>query len=127
MLDCYDCDPKAVRDLGVMYRILDELPERIGMTKITKPYLFFHKDRPEEEPGITGIIIIAESHISLHSFPARGNYLTMDVYSCKEFQKDKVKAFVKELCNPKKIEEEYVYRGKLFLKNEEAPAQAHKP
>lgn len=112
MLDCYECDGKAVRDMNTVYRLLDELPPFIGMTKITKPYVFFHQDRPGEEPGVTGFVVIAESHIAVHTFPARGNYLTLDVYSCKEFDRKKAVAFVKKLFHPKLVEEEFVERGK---------------
>ncbi|MCX6767233.1 MAG: S-adenosylmethionine decarboxylase [Candidatus Micrarchaeota archaeon] len=118
MVDAYECEPGAVRSLDNVYRFLDELPAKIGMTKITKPYLFFHKDRPEEEPGITGFVVIAESHISIHTFPARGNYLTMDIYSCKDFDKGYVLSYIRKLFKPAKMEHHHLVRGKHFAKQE---------
>jgi len=118
MVDAYECDPQAVRSLDTVYKFLDELPARIKMTKITKPYLFFHQDRPDEEPGITGFVVIAESHISIHTFPARENYLTMDIYSCKDFDREYALSYIKTLFKPKKIEHHHLIRGKHFAKQE---------
>ena len=33
---------------------------------------------------MSGFVIIAESHISVHTFPDRG-YLNIDIFSCKDF------------------------------------------
>jgi len=116
MLDLYGCNGNKARDLNQIFNFLDELPAKIGMTKITKPYVFFHKDKPGEEPGITGMVIIAESHISIHTFPARENYVTMDVYSCKLFDKEKVTRMIADELKPQKIDAQFVLRGRQFEK-----------
>ena len=33
---------------------------------------------------MSGIVLIAESHISVHTFPDRG-YVNIDIFSCKDF------------------------------------------
>ena len=40
MLDLNDCNPGILDDLEACFRLLHDLPEKIGMTKITQPYLF---------------------------------------------------------------------------------------
>jgi S-adenosylmethionine decarboxylase len=40
-----------------------------------------------EDWGISGFVLIAESHISAHTFPEHG-YLWVDVFSCKTFDAD---------------------------------------
>src|SRR3954469_18813187 len=55
------------------------------MTKISVPYVVQYDggDKPEDK-GVTGFVIIAESHISIHTFPDRGSGW-LDVFSCKGF------------------------------------------
>jgi S-adenosylmethionine decarboxylase len=47
------------------------------------------KYRVEQAYGYTAILVIAESHISLHTFPEE-NFFTFDCYSCKSFDVDAV-------------------------------------
>ena len=87
VLDGYECDPKRLADLECVYDFLDRAPEVIGMTKIMPPYVFKFDPlppRPPEDAGISGFVIIAESHISIHTYPERA-YLSADVFSCKVF------------------------------------------
>jgi S-adenosylmethionine decarboxylase proenzyme len=35
-------------------------------------------------PGVTGIAMLKESHMAVHTWPEYG-YVTFDVYSCREF------------------------------------------
>jgi S-adenosylmethionine decarboxylase len=87
VLDGYECDPKRLADLECIYDFLDRAPEVIGMTRIMPPYVFkFNPQppRPPEDAGISGFVIIAESHISVHTYPERA-YLSADFFSCKAF------------------------------------------
>tara|TARA_B100000686_G_scaffold106492_1_gene113539 strand:- start:2363 stop:2683 length:321 start_codon:yes stop_codon:yes gene_type:complete len=55
------------------------------MVKISKPLVVEYTDGISKiDWGITGFVLIAESHISIHTFPER-NYVNIDVFSCKEF------------------------------------------
>ncbi len=64
--------------------LLDRYPDEIGMTKISVPHVFaYHGDKPEDW-GVSGFVIIAESHIAIHTFPEHGQ-VWVDVFSCKGF------------------------------------------
>jgi len=84
MLDLNDCNSAVLDDLEACFRLLNELPEKIGMTKITQPYVFRYRGLVPEDEGITGVTIIAESHISLHTYPKK-NFVFVDIFSCKPF------------------------------------------
>jgi S-adenosylmethionine decarboxylase len=84
MLDLNDCNSAILDDLEACFRLLNELPEQIGMTKITQPYVFRYSGLVPEDEGITGVTIIAESHISLHTYPKK-NFVFIDIFSCKPF------------------------------------------
>lgn len=88
MIDAYGCDPKVLDDPRKLYAFLDETPGLLGMNKLSAPHLIHADGNDAHDPGgWTGIVLIAESHISLHTFVKR-QFVTLDVYSCKHFNAD---------------------------------------
>ena len=84
VIDGYGADVAMLEDADAIYQFLDEYPEAIGMTKITPPHVYEYAGQKPEDVGISGFVLIAESHISVHTFPRR-RYVNIDVFSCKEF------------------------------------------
>ncbi len=113
MLDLSSCNPSKLDDLDLCFRILDTLPQQIGMTKITAPYVFRYEGLVPEDRGITGTVIIAESHISIHTFPIK-SYAFMDIFSCKPFDVESAKLLCVDLFECKDPEIVVVDRGKKF-------------
>lgn len=69
----------------------------------------FHKFNPY---GITGVLLLAESHIAWHSWPEYG-YLAIDIFTCgsKTIPDRALEFFIKKL-KPRKIKVKKIYRGK---------------
>jgi S-adenosylmethionine decarboxylase len=86
-VDGYTGATEKLQDLEFIRRFLDDFPDAIGMTKIIAPAVTTYQGPVQEDWGISGFVIIAESHISVHTFPAR-NYIWLDIFSCKEFDAD---------------------------------------
>ena len=84
MLDGYGCDRSKLESETFVYRFLDEFPDDIGMTKIMQPSVLSYDGPDSSECGISGFVLIAESHVSIHTFPATG-YVSIDIFSCKSF------------------------------------------
>jgi len=84
ILDGYCQDSLIIGNLSEVHKFLDKFPEEMGMTKVLPPYVFQYQSSSPRDSGISGIVIIAESHISIHTFPAQ-NYLSVDIFSCKPF------------------------------------------
>ncbi len=84
IIDGYGGDPNQLADENVVSVILDQYPEMMGMTKITQPKVLRYKGTKPEDWGVSGYVMIAESHISMHTFPERG-LVWADIFSCKEF------------------------------------------
>ena len=114
MLDAYNCDPKILNEADLVYKILDVLPEKIGLKKLMKPYVLFAKGNKKRDPGgWSGFVMIQESHISLHTFIKR-RFITADVYSCKKFNAKKVINYFKKAFKTKDIETYVETRGKKY-------------
>ena len=88
IVDGYGGDVGVMEDPDALFRFLDEYPDAIGMTKITPPQVYTYAGRKPEDNGLSGFVLIAESHISVHTFPRR-QYINIDVFSCMEFDASK--------------------------------------
>ena len=88
MIDLNECDSKKLDNLDLCFSFLDDLPDLIHMTKITQPHVFRYSGLVPEDKGITGMVIIAESHITIHTFPLK-EYAFIDIFSCKPFDTDR--------------------------------------
>jgi S-adenosylmethionine decarboxylase len=84
VVDGFVDDPQTLSAIEPIFDLLNSLPDQIGMTKIIQPYVFRYHGVVPEDWGVTGMVIIAESHISIHTFPEH-NRFHMDVFSCKPF------------------------------------------
>jgi S-adenosylmethionine decarboxylase len=115
MLDGYGCDREKLEDLNAIYKILDELPARIGMTRIMPPYVFRYSGLKPEDWGISGFVLIAESHISIHTFPEKG-YVSVDIFSCKLFDTEFASDYFREAFGMDKMETNVLDRGTEFPK-----------
>lgn len=93
IIDGFGQDKTILQDEKFIYELLDKLPAKIGMTKISEPVVFRYSGVKPEDWGISGLVFIAESHISLHTFVER-NFINIDVFSCKDFDAEQV---IKEL------------------------------
>jgi S-adenosylmethionine decarboxylase len=116
MLDGYGCDRERLENLSLIYNFLSEYPARIEMTKIMPPYVFRYEAKNQEDWGISGFVLIAESHISIHTFPEK-NYLSLDIFSCKEFDSKRAIAHVSEMFGVQKSEVKLTDRGLEFPKD----------
>lgn len=96
MIDCFGCPKETLQNKGAIEKFLGTLPEILGMKKLISPYVVTYEGGETwDRGGITGFMLIAESHISIHTFPHDG-FFTADVYSCKPFDVKKATDYFKE-------------------------------
>lgn len=87
ILDFYGCDKQAVNSEDKIKTIIGEIAALARVTIVSEQY---HSYEPY---GITGIAIVSESHISLHTWPEY-DYLGVDIFSCKEFDEKVIITFL---------------------------------
>lgn len=88
VIDGFGCDYNQAGDPEHIRQFLDSFPESIEMTKISDPLVTIYHGKHPEDWGVSGFVMIAESHISVHTFPER-SHINIDVFSCKEFDAKK--------------------------------------
>ena len=73
-----------LRDRARLAGLLDTLPALLGMHPIAPAQVVEVGPNNLKDPGgLSGFVMIAESHISFHTFPARG-FVTIDLYTCRD-------------------------------------------
>ena len=116
LLEATGCKKEKLTDVGLMSKVLDELPGKMQMTKIMPPYVFKYNGQYEEDWGISGIVLIAESHIAFHTFPEKG-FLTVDIFSCKDFDTRAAIDEIVKIFEPESWDEQLIMRGREFPKS----------
>lgn len=72
----YDCNRELLKDEMYLLKIVKEAADIAGSLIVSTFYYKFGANG-----GISVVAIIAESHISIHTWPEHG-YATVDVYTC---------------------------------------------
>jgi len=75
LLELKDCNEEALNDLGFLRSTLVEAAKDCGATVLGES---FHPFNPH---GVSGVVIIAESHLSVHTWPEYG-YAAVDIFTC---------------------------------------------
>ncbi len=75
LLELKECNPRLLNDLDHIRNSLLRAAEDLGAHVVGES---FHQFSPQ---GVTGILSIAESHISIHTWPEYG-YAAADIFTC---------------------------------------------
>jgi S-adenosylmethionine decarboxylase len=75
LLELHDCSSEILNNLETVKAALVEAAKRAEATIID---VLFHEFNPF---GISGVVVIAESHLSIHTWPEY-RYAAVDIFSC---------------------------------------------
>ena len=80
--DLYQCagDSALMLDADAIASLCQHHTERAGLTSVGDKWVKF-PDWQGHPGGVTGTILLAESHLAIHTWPETGN-VTLDVYVC---------------------------------------------
>jgi S-adenosylmethionine decarboxylase len=81
----FDCDSDAINNLDAVKGALIEAAKRAQATIVD---VVFHEFNPF---GISGVVVIAESHLSIHTWPEY-RYCAVDIFSCGEVLQPEIAA-----------------------------------
>lgn len=108
IIDFYDCHPDLLDDVEALERILLEAADIAKATIINSQ---FHQFSPQ---GVSGTIIIAESHLNIHTWPEH-NYAALDLFTCgKDLDSEAAVTYLKESLKAKRSHVQVLDRGNLL-------------
>ena len=85
LLELFECDLDAINNLEAVKAALIEAAKRAQATIVD---VVFHEFNPF---GISGVVVIAESHLSIHTWPEY-RYAAVDIFSCGDVLQPEVAA-----------------------------------
>ncbi|SET78923.1 S-adenosylmethionine decarboxylase [Salinibacillus kushneri] len=104
--ELWECKIEKLNDMEYNEQILVEAALKAGaeVREVT-----FHKFSPQ---GISGVVLISESHLTIHSFPEHA-YASIDVYTCgKRMNPNKAIQYITESLEAKSVDKVEIPRGK---------------
>lgn len=111
LLDLYSCKEGVCDDLNLCYQFLDEIVEELGMEKQAPPNIFRSDGvRFPDKAGLSGWVPLIESSTVIHTLSPK-NFISIDIYCCKNFDLQKAKDVCRRFFAPGKIDEQYIERG----------------
>ncbi|MCA9537392.1 MAG: adenosylmethionine decarboxylase [Myxococcales bacterium] len=75
LAELHGCDPAVLDDVDAVDRVMRDAAHATGARVVTTA---IHRFAPQ---GVTGVVVIEESHLSIHTWPEHG-YAAIDVYTC---------------------------------------------
>ncbi len=108
LVELRDCNSQYLDDLSYIRESLLDAAKEVGATVLSDT---FHDFEPQ---GVTGIVAIAESHLSIHTWPEFG-YAALDIFTCSGFDPKGAAASVIGRLESRDSEIMEVPRGRLHV------------
>ncbi len=104
LVELFDCDTDTLEDLSLLTTLLEAAAHAANVTIVKS---VFHQYSPQ---GITGIVIIEESHLSIHTWPEYA-YASVDFYTCGDGLPEQALHVIKKGLGSKRTETIMIDRG----------------
>jgi S-adenosylmethionine decarboxylase len=115
LVEYHGCDRALLNDEARIRALMCAAAEAAGATVVAE---VFHRYRPQ---GVTGVLLIEESHFSVHTWPEHG-YAALDFYTCGDCHPERADQFLQKALGAERAEVMLIRRG---LRTE--PSSFHVP
>ena len=78
VVDAHGCDPALLRSTAPMKALFARAIRELGLKPVAEP--LWHEFGGEG--GVSGLVLLAESHLACHTFPEAG-YASLNLYCCR--------------------------------------------
>lgn len=75
LVEFYDCDSEKINDVEFIESTF------LNATRASQATIISHNFHKFSPHGVSGIVVIAESHVSIHSWPEY-SYAAVDIFTC---------------------------------------------
>jgi S-adenosylmethionine decarboxylase proenzyme len=107
LVEFYHCNPQVLNDREGIASAMGEAARLSGATVVEE---VFHLFNPH---GISGVVVIAESHLSIHTWPEYG-YAAVDLFTCgDEIKPEKAFEHLRKLLEAESVSVMEMKRGIL--------------
>lgn len=113
IIELHGVNPKLLDDKEFLEKLFIRASKEAGGTILA---YHFHKFNPQ---GVTGIVAIAESHLSIHTWP-EFNYAAVDIFTCRGIDPYKASQIIIESLKPEKYFTITLTRGEPYTEKQHA-------
>lgn len=107
LLDLHDCNANLLHDADRLRQVLHATAKESGLTALNE---VFHSFQPH---GVSGVLLIAESHISIHTWPEK-RFAAVDVFSCNpKITVSQVRNSLEQKLQPARVDVRVIERGEI--------------
>ncbi len=110
LVELFECDIESLKNKSLLKKLLNDAAVAANVTIVQS---VFHQYSPQ---GITGIVIIEESHLSIHTWPEYG-YASVDFYTCGDGIPEKALKVIQAGLNAERSETLMIDRGKSLTES----------
>lgn len=111
LAEYFSCDKEILNDVGALEKFLNDAAKAANATVISSSFRTF------QPFGVSGVVIIAESHLAIHTWPEYG-YAAIDFFTCGDSADPwKAHEYLKKLLKPLYTKEQEILRGVLDLEH----------
>ena len=100
------CDAQNLSDVNIVQRALEASAAAAGAT-----ILHSHCHRFGDGGGVSGVTVLAESHITIHTWPEHG-YAAIDIFMCGNCDPNDCLAALEAAFCPQRVSQRLLQRGK---------------
>ncbi|NOR15684.1 MAG: adenosylmethionine decarboxylase [Candidatus Aminicenantes bacterium] len=75
LIELKECPSEKLNDIEFIRETMEEAARKTGSTIISSSFRYF------EPQGISGVVMISESHLTIHTWPEYG-YAAADIFTC---------------------------------------------
>ncbi|MDY6935640.1 MAG: adenosylmethionine decarboxylase [Spirochaetota bacterium] len=86
--ELFNCNESYINNSKKVEEVM-LIAANLSMANVVKHY--FHKFSPY---GVSGVVVIAESHFTIHTWPEYG-YVAVDIFTCGEFDYQSALDYIK--------------------------------
>ena len=104
IIELIKCDPEKIKYVDYVQGVFLDAAEKSEATIVEH---FFKQYEPY---GVTGIILISESHFSIHTWPEEG-YVAIDILTCGTMKPQNAIEVVKQGFQAGDIKQQTIIRG----------------
>jgi S-adenosylmethionine decarboxylase len=78
LVDAYGCSPAPLRSREALQQVFDGIVRDLGLHPVAETLWHVFP----EPGGVTGLLLLSESHLTCHTFPERG-FAAFNLYCCR--------------------------------------------
>jgi S-adenosylmethionine decarboxylase len=99
LIDCFGVDATLLADATHLEAMLCNAADDAGAKRL---FQYFHRFGVAADSGVTGVVLLAESHITIHTWPDQ-RFAAIDLFLCGDTKPERALARIERELKPERI------------------------